>query len=82
MNEMIVTLTGPATILGYGNGDPGFKEIERPVNGETSFRIKSFFWKGTGNNPFAGRKERKCPIGSFWNGIEKSNSTIYNRLIS
>lgn len=31
MNEMIVTLTGPATILGYGNGDPGFKEIERPV---------------------------------------------------
>ena len=45
MNEMIVTLTGPATILGYGNGDPGFKEIERPVNGETSFRIKAFSGK-------------------------------------
>lgn len=45
MNEMIVTLTGPATILGYGNGDPGFKEIERPVNGEISFRIKAFSGK-------------------------------------
>lgn len=45
MNEMIVTLTGPATILGYGNGDPGFKVIERPVNGETSFRIKAFSGK-------------------------------------
>ena len=43
MNEMIVTLTGPATILGYGNGDPGFKEIERPVNGENIFPHQSFF---------------------------------------
>lgn len=45
MNEMTVTLTGPATILGYGNGDPGFKETERPVNGEKTFRIKAFAGK-------------------------------------
>ena len=45
MNEMTVTLTGPATILGYGNGDPGFKEIERPVNGEKTFHIKAFAGK-------------------------------------
>mgnify|MGYP000035693802 FL=1 len=45
MNEMTVTLTGPAIILGYGNGDPGFKETERPVNGEKTFRIKAFAGK-------------------------------------
>lgn len=30
MNKMKITLNGPAIILGYGNGDPGFKGVERP----------------------------------------------------
>lgn len=45
MNEMTVTLTGPAVILGYGNGDPGFKETERPLSDMQSFNIKAFSGK-------------------------------------
>lgn len=32
MDKFTVTVDGAATILGWGNGDPGFKEIERPLN--------------------------------------------------
>lgn len=46
MNEMEVTLSGsPAIILGYGNGDPGFKEIERPLANKTKLNIKAFAGK-------------------------------------
>lgn len=41
-----VEVTGSATILGWGNGNPGFKEIERPVNGDfKSLSIKPFCGK-------------------------------------
>ncbi len=29
-NQLQITVDGPAEILGWGNGDPGFKTIERP----------------------------------------------------
>lgn len=45
MNQMTVNLNGPAVILGYGNGNPGFKDIERPQNDGTSFTIQAFAGK-------------------------------------
>lgn len=37
------SIDGPAQILGYGNGDPGFKDIERdPKFQSKSLKIKSF----------------------------------------
>ncbi len=31
-----------ATLLGWGNGNPGFKEVERPLNGENTLTVKPF----------------------------------------
>jgi beta-galactosidase len=45
-NQMNISIQGPAIILGYGNGDPGFKEIERPISTEKSeLDIKAFSGK-------------------------------------
>ena len=42
--EVEVTVTGDADILGYGNGDPGFKSAERPAPGtdRQHFTISTF----------------------------------------
>ena len=42
-----VTVSDNVTILGWGNGDPGFKVVERPVAGSASgkFSIKTFSGK-------------------------------------
>lgn len=41
-----VTVSGNVTILGWGNGDPGFKVIERPLAGTSGkFSIKTFSGK-------------------------------------
>lgn len=42
MNALTVHVDGPAEILGYGNGDPGFKEVERPARDARTFPIKTF----------------------------------------
>ena len=40
---MTVEVDGNGDILGWGNGDPGFKMIERPIGGDKSnMKIKSF----------------------------------------
>lgn len=42
--ELDLSVQGPADILGWGNGDPGFRETERPLPGEPKdhMRIKPF----------------------------------------
>lgn len=41
-NSLNVSIDGPAEIIGYGNGNPGFKEVERPTGDKRSFDIKAF----------------------------------------
>ncbi len=45
MNQMEVNVDGPATLLGYGNGNPGFKEVERPTDDTQPLAIKAFCGK-------------------------------------
>lgn len=33
-NDLEISVSGPAEILGYGNGDPGYKTVERPQDDE------------------------------------------------
>lgn len=41
--EMTVKINGPAIVLGWGNGDPGFKDIERPQGADwQQARLRSF----------------------------------------
>ena len=42
--DVDVAVTGDASILGYGNGDPGFKSAERPAPGtdRQHFTVKTF----------------------------------------
>ena len=41
--EIIVKINGPAIVLGWGNGDPGFKDIERPQGADwQQARLRSF----------------------------------------
>ncbi len=47
MPDACVTLDlavdGPATIIGAGNGDPAFRDVERPADGDRhTFTIKTF----------------------------------------
>ncbi|MDR0962205.1 MAG: DUF4982 domain-containing protein [Mediterranea sp.] len=43
MNDLTVRVSGQAVILGYGNGDSAFREIERPVGDERqTMKIKAF----------------------------------------
>ena len=43
---LAVTVSSNLTILGWGNGDPGFKVLERPVAGTTGpFSIQTFSGK-------------------------------------
>jgi beta-galactosidase len=45
MNKMKINIKGPALILGYGNGDPGFKDVERPISNKQQLDIKAFSGK-------------------------------------
>ena len=41
--RLTISISGPATILGVGNGDPAFQAIERPTDAKaTSFEVDSF----------------------------------------
>ena len=40
--EMVFTATEGMSILGWGNGDPAFQHVERPVEGEDSMKIVTF----------------------------------------
>ena len=40
--EMVFTAPEGMNILGWGNGDPAFQHIERPVEGEDSMKIVTF----------------------------------------
>ena len=43
---LAVTVSSNLTILGWGNGDPGFKVVERPVAGTSGpFSIQTFSGK-------------------------------------
>ncbi len=42
MNKLRVQVDGPAIILGYGNGDPGFKSTERPLVDKQSMDVYAF----------------------------------------
>jgi beta-galactosidase len=39
---MKIVIDGPAVLLGYGNGNPGFKEIERPTDNKKEMNISAF----------------------------------------
>lgn len=42
-DSLELTVTGPVRILGVGNGDPAWQDIERPTEAETrSFSVKAF----------------------------------------
>ena len=40
--EMVFTAPEGMSILGWGNGDPAFQHVERPVEGEDSMKIVTF----------------------------------------
>ena len=40
--EMVFTAPEGMSILGWGNGDPAFQHVERPVEGENSMKIVTF----------------------------------------
>ncbi|MGM9791997.1 MAG: glycoside hydrolase family 2 TIM barrel-domain containing protein [Candidatus Cryptobacteroides sp.] len=44
LEEFTLSVEG-AVLLGWGNGDPGFKEVERPQNGSTAIAVKPFAGK-------------------------------------
>jgi hypothetical protein len=39
---MVFTAPEGMSILGWGNGDPAFQHVERPVEGEDSMKIVTF----------------------------------------
>lgn len=42
-NDLLFTVSGPARILGVGNGSPAYQESERPADaGASTFRVKAF----------------------------------------
>lgn len=42
-DDLLITIPAGYEILGWGNGDPAFKAIERPTNSsDTSFNVKAF----------------------------------------
>lgn len=41
LHELTAGIEG-ATLLGWGNGNPGFKETERPTNGKNALTVKPF----------------------------------------
>ena len=47
-DEIAVKVNGPAIVLGWGNGDPGFKDVERPVSDD---------WKHARLRAFSGRAQ-------------------------
>ena len=59
--RLIATVDGPADILGYGNGDPGFKGIERPSSPDKqSMTMESFM--GHAQIILRGKRTEKAPI--------------------
>ena len=46
--EITVKVNGPAIVLGWGNGDPGFKDIERPQGTD---------WQHASLRSFSGRAQ-------------------------
>lgn len=40
--RLTASVDGPVDILGYGNGNPGFKQKERPADGETILELATF----------------------------------------
>ena len=59
--RLIATVDGPADILGYGNGDPGFKGVERPATADKqSMQIESFM--GHAQIILRGKRTEKAPI--------------------
>ncbi|MDR0972681.1 MAG: DUF4982 domain-containing protein [Prevotellaceae bacterium] len=46
MNAMQVSITGAATILGYGNGNPAFQEVERPAAGSNPRQLDIHAFSG------------------------------------
>lgn len=40
--NILAEVDGPAEILGFGNGNPGFKQTERPIYDKNRFEITSF----------------------------------------
>lgn len=41
-NELTLHIDGNARILGVGNGDPSFKDVERPTDDVKNFTVKAF----------------------------------------
>ncbi|MCD8093441.1 MAG: DUF4982 domain-containing protein [Bacteroides sp.] len=42
-NELTLTVTGPVRILGVGNGDPAYRDTERPADANArTYRVKAF----------------------------------------
>ena len=46
--EITIKVNGPAIVLGWGNGDPGYKDAERPVGAD---------WKQASLRSFSGRAQ-------------------------
>lgn len=40
--DVEITASGPIRILGVGNGDPAFRDVERPAGDTKSFSVKTF----------------------------------------